>query len=123
AEQCHAGNQVGGDCCPATCQLDVFGSPCDDGNPCTPTDTCAAGTCLGGTAPRGGCRSALAGSVLLKHGTSLAKDVLSSQWSKSAATTLADFGDPVGGTSGYTLCLYDADGASSRLRLASAAPA
>src|SRR5439155_1065456 len=47
ADQCHAA----GACNPATgvCSnpAKLNGAPCDDGNACTQTDTCAAGACVG----------------------------------------------------------------------------
>src|SRR5438094_9441323 len=49
ADQCHAA----GVCDPATgaCSSSMKrdGTPCDDGNACTQTDTCQAGTCTGST--------------------------------------------------------------------------
>ncbi|MEO2136771.1 MAG: hypothetical protein ABGY28_04855, partial [bacterium] len=79
-EQCDDGNTLNGDCCTSSCGLvaaatactdhdvctdngvcDGLGAtcpvasftvaPCDDGDACTTTDTCAAGTCVGGIAP------------------------------------------------------------------------
>src|SRR5206468_4662659 len=47
ADQCH----TAGACIPATGVLinpaKLNGAPCDDGNACTRTDTCAAGACVG----------------------------------------------------------------------------
>jgi hypothetical protein len=44
----------------------------------------------------------------LKHLTGKdAKDALTWTWSKGAATALADFGNPVSGSTEYTLCIYD----------------
>jgi CSLREA domain-containing protein len=74
-ETCDDGNPFGGDCCSATCQLEVVTSPCtddgdvctddfcdgagscthphnaapcSDGNPCTMGDLCSGGTCIAG---------------------------------------------------------------------------
>lgn len=50
-EACDDGNAMGGDCCSATCALEVAGSACDDDDACTESDVCdASGTCVG--APR-----------------------------------------------------------------------
>jgi len=47
-EQCDDGNVVDGDCCSSTCQFEPLGSPCDDHNACTTTDTCDGnGKCVG----------------------------------------------------------------------------
>ncbi len=44
-----AGEQCdGGACCDADCRFSDTGTPCNDGNACTQTDTCQAGTCVGG---------------------------------------------------------------------------
>src|SRR5262249_38601741 len=42
-------------CCSTRCRLPAAGTPCDDNNPCTTGDACAAdGTCGGAPAPAGG---------------------------------------------------------------------
>lgn len=52
--QCSAGQcQIAGSCVPATGQCTAptnkpNQTPCNDGNACTQTDTCQAGTCIGG---------------------------------------------------------------------------
>jgi cysteine-rich repeat protein len=46
-EQCDDGNASNGDCCSSSCQYEAAASPCDDGNGCTLTDGCQAGTCVG----------------------------------------------------------------------------
>ena len=48
-EQCDDGNNTPGDCCSASCTLEV--GSCNDGDACTTGDTCQAGSCVGGTAP------------------------------------------------------------------------
>jgi hypothetical protein len=60
-------------------------------------------------APRVGCRTpTAAGKSLLKMKDADAdeKDALLWQWTKGAATTVADFGDPTDGDA-YGLCVYD----------------
>jgi hypothetical protein len=67
-------------------------------------------TCAGGPSPT--CRAPLrAGSPLkLMNKTPDAGDKLSWKWTYGAATPRPDFGDPVGGQTGFQLCVYDAAG-------------
>jgi cysteine-rich repeat protein len=121
-EDCDDGNVASGDCCAPDCRFDPPGAACDDGNPCTAPDTCSAGVCAGTAAPAPTCRAALAGSVVVKRGTTSSRDLLTWKWAKGDATTLADFGDPVGGATDYTLCLYDATAGTPSLRLRAEIP-
>lgn len=123
-EQCDDGGTAPGDCCSPTCQLDPAGTACDDGDACTRNDACAAGACAGLPAPATDCRPALRGSLSLRGGagTDPRKRLLVWKWSKGDATTIADFGDPAG-SSGYTLCLYDATGGGPHVVLRATAPA
>jgi hypothetical protein len=60
-------------------------------------------------APQAGCKrpvSVGAATVALARGRKATGDSLKWKWSKGAATTIADFGDPTAGTD-YTLCVYD----------------
>ncbi len=68
------------------------------------------GACAGG--PKPGCRVSLnpRQSVLLLRDPVTGGDRLLWQWRAGAATTTADFGDPVT-RDDYTLCLFDARGA------------
>jgi cysteine-rich repeat protein len=145
AEECDDGNTSDGDCCAADCRLEPSGSPCpDDGNACT-VDTCdGAGGC--GTPVvcpaceacdpgAGGCVAALrldcrepvapgAARLTIKDTTPDAKDLLLWRWSKGAATSVADFGDPAGSPAdGYTLCIYDLSDADPILLMSARAPA
>jgi len=75
-----------------------------------------------GPAPDPGCRApALAGkgTVLLKDKTPDKKDALNWKYTKGAATTLADFGDPLTATD-YTLCVWDGSAAPQPILLAHA---
>jgi len=75
--------------------------------------------------PLAGCRKPAAPGralLLLKDRTPDTLDALLWKWAGGAATTKADFGDPVA-TTNYQLCLYDQSGATPTLRLASNAPA
>ncbi|MBI3766962.1 MAG: right-handed parallel beta-helix repeat-containing protein [Deltaproteobacteria bacterium] len=121
-EDCDDGNVASGDCCAPDCRFDPPGAACDDGNPCIAPDTCSAGVCSGTAAPAPTCRAALAGSVVVKHGTTSNRDLLTWKWAKGDATTLADFGDPVGGATDYTLCLYDTTAGAPSLRLRAEIP-
>lgn len=119
-EQCDDGNSGGGDCCDATCQFESPGSSCDDGNPCTTTDGCNAGACVGVEAPSGGCLSAPTGLLLVKDG---APEKRSLTWRWTHGTTSAgDFGDPVSGGTRYALCVYDTTAATPHLLLRADAP-
>jgi len=69
----------------------------------TPTPLCAP-------TPLPDCRrpKALGKSTFqVKDNVKDAKDTLTWNWGKGAATSLSDFGDPVNGTTSYQLCVYD----------------
>jgi 6-phosphogluconolactonase (cycloisomerase 2 family) len=88
------------------------------GTVCDPAFSCTA-------MPKTGCRTPvvdLKSTLILKDKTPDTKDLLVWKWVKGAETSFADFGDP-SGTDSYTLCLYDASGPASVLRLATAVPA
>ncbi len=121
-EECDDGNTAAGDCCASNCHSESGGSPCDDANPCTGPDTCDAGACAGTQAPAPTCRAALGGNVIVKRGSTASKDLLTWRWKKGDATALADFGDPLGGATGYTLCLYDTTAGTPSLRLRAEIP-
>ena len=117
-ETCDDGNTAAGDCCSATCQFETAGSSCDDGELCTQLDACdGAGSCLGLAQPAALCRAPVASGkakVLLKDKGNDAGDTLLFRWSKGAATSLGDLGDPTASTD-YRLCLYDGSGAPTPL--------
>lgn len=121
-EACDDGNLAAGDCCGPTCQYEPTGAACDDGNPCTDGDACAIGACAGSTSPAPVCRVAGSSSVVVKRGATAAKNLLTWKWSKGAATTVSEFGDPVGGATAYTLCVYDANAGTTSLRLRAEIP-
>ena len=65
---------------------------------------------LCGAAPATGCRKPTkAGAAVfqLKANAKPSKQSLSWNWGKGEATALADFGDPVNGSTAYQLCVYD----------------
>lgn len=121
-EACDDGDTAAGDCCGATCQHEPAGSPCDDGDACTQPDTCDAGTCSGLGAPAAGCRASGSGLLSLRDGSPDTKDVLVWKWTKGAATTLADLGDPTGGGAGFALCVYGSTGGTPQLLAGARAP-
>ncbi|MFQ5478980.1 MAG: DUF4215 domain-containing protein [Candidatus Binatia bacterium] len=43
SEQCDDGNLEDGDCCSSSCTAEAAHAPCDDGDPCTPSDECDGG--------------------------------------------------------------------------------
>ena len=120
-EACDDGNQTAGDCCSATCQLEAAGAPCDDGDPCSSNDSCTAGVCAGALAPRTGCVAAPAGRLTLKD-DSPAKRQISWRWTKGTLAPGA-FGDPLGGSTSYALCVYDTAASTPTLRLRATASA
>jgi hypothetical protein len=61
----------------------------------------------------------LKGSIQLTNSGDVTKSSAKWKWTVGAATTLADFRDPVNGTAEYRFCLYDGSGRSQPL-LASA---
>jgi len=70
----------------------------------------ASCTALCAPTPATGCRLAAtaASTFKIKDATPDLKDQLKWKWSKGAATTVADFGNPVTGTPIYRVCVYDA---------------
>jgi hypothetical protein len=72
-----------------------------------------------------GCRTPLVpqkGLLLLKNKSDNAKDQVVWKWIKGSATAKAEFGDPVNGTTGYQLCVYDQTGGVPNLVLDATAP-
>ena len=113
-----------------TCPTDGFvadGTNCDDSNFCNGTQTCGSGVCGGGASPCGmgescdegsdlcfagscpvnptSCRTAGKNKVLIKNKADNTKDKLIWKWTKGAATTQSEFGDPTT-TANYALCFY-----------------
>lgn len=70
-----------------------------------------------GPGPAAGCRLASAGKAFLqiKDSTNDFKDQLKWKWANGDATDLADFKNPVGGTAGCRVCLYDSSGSGQPL--------
>jgi hypothetical protein len=72
-----------------------------------------------GPTPQAGCRTPALpgkGTALLKTSHLDKRDALNWKYIKGAATTLADFGDPLTATD-HTLCIYDSFGASAAICL------
>ena len=95
-EECDDGNAVSGDGCDATCQTEA-------GAGCAPT-------------PESGCRLAAPGRALVKiTDKGGPKDRFRWKWSRGDATEVADFQDPVNGSSSYRVCIYDSSQQSQPL--------
>jgi 6-phosphogluconolactonase (cycloisomerase 2 family) len=75
-----------------------------------------------GPSPIAGCRTAHASTLRLRAGDTPAGNRLGWRWSKGAATTLADFGDPTT-TTAYRLCVYDHAATTPALVVEAAVPA
>ena len=114
-EDCDDGNLDDGDCCSSDCLFEPQGAACDDTNPCTTSDECGSGTCAGTAAPDPSCREALLGSFQLRNREPDKRDVLSWRWTKGGATAGAELGNPAGGTTAYSLCVYDEVGGVPRI--------
>jgi hypothetical protein len=114
------------------------GSPCSDNNACTTGDICSAGICASapvpcgacmacapatGTcaaAPRAACRASTrprSSSLIIKNASSDRSDAVAWRWTRGAATTAGELGNPVGGDD-YALCLFDESSATPALLLA-----
>ncbi len=120
-EECDDGGTAPGDCCGATCLHEPAGSPCDDGQPCTVADACTAGVCAGAEVPAAGCVAAARSTLAVKDGEP-ARRRLTWRWSRGTIAP-GDLGDPVGGGTAYTLCVYDRSAGASALRVRADAPA
>ncbi len=86
------------------------GIACDDGSLCT-NESCTDGACVAVAAPDTGCllpTTAQAAQLSVKNVAGGRSDAVAFKWKKGAATTKADFGDPINNDD-YELCLYDAD--------------
>lgn len=114
--------------CPADVSRDD-GVACEDGDPCTADDVCAAGSCTSGATcddgnpctgdvctesgceypatPATTCHTAATSTFALSQRNGVSS-TLRWKWMRGTST-LADFGTPTTST-GYVLCLYDADG-------------
>src|SRR5262249_44412199 len=102
-ETCDDGNNVSGDCCSATCQVE-FPASCDDGDPCDGADACTpAGTCQ--PAIDFSCDSAAAKTALT---VDTGKGTASSSWPKGD-DEIADLGNPTTEDTDYFLCVSDDD--------------
>jgi len=118
-DACHEGF-----CDPDTGQcssLPLTGVPCDDGDPCTTTDRCQAGVCVGAQEPVTACKASIvtgASTLSIRDASADTRDKLVFKFRKGPLAIPADFGDPfsAGGT-GYATCLYDHSGPGGSSRL------
>jgi len=119
----------GSDCCSTRCTFAPAGTACtDDGNVCTADRCDGAGHCAHGDRPDD-CRHSTrprGGSLRLRTDPGDPdgrKNQLVWKWGKGESTSPSDLGDPVNGTTDYTLCLYDCPTCDVSLRLQVVAPA
>ena len=123
-----------------TCPVDgsaINGTSCTDGAFCNGAETCQSGACANGTLPCVGacdegpdactgicpptpqltCRAADRSALQIKNQSDDSKDRLTWKWTKGAATTTAEFGDPTT-TATYALCLYSGGVAAAEIQVA-----
>ena len=83
------------------------------------------GSSLCGNRPLNGCKTTGTNDslLLLKQGSSPAKNKLTFKWLQGGATTQDELGDPVSGSTEYAFCVYDTEAAVSVLILNAAIPA
>jgi len=95
---------------------DDCGGTCDPCEICNPIDGCVA-------MPATGCRTAADPRATRLHIRDSTPDLVEFIWKKGAATTKADFGNPVSPSgAGYQLCIYDQSGGTTSLLLSAGAP-
>jgi hypothetical protein len=58
----------------------------------------------------------------MKKGSRSSGNKLIWEWKRGQETMLSDLGDPIGGTTSYSLCVYDESGGSPSLVLSAKAP-
>jgi len=114
-EECDDGNLGPGDCCAASCQHEATGSACDDGNPCTNGDGCAAGACVGEAEPATLCHGAERTSLVVRDQVVDTRDQVVWRWTRGDAVAPGELGDPVAGATSYALCVYETTGGVSSL--------
>ena len=117
------GDGIGDDCDP------IFSTTTTTTTSSTTTTTLALPTLCGASPladgacrladPSGGGKS----SLLIRNSPIGAKDQLKWKWNKGSAVTTADFLNPIGGTSGLSLCIYDGTGLLRELSLRATAGA
>jgi len=122
---CDDGNPCTDERCNATtgCVHVPNDAVCDDGNPTTLGDRCADTVCVPGppgcpAQPATGCvePGTPAKTHLGLHNLDGGShDSLLWSWTAAAGTSKQDFGDPVAGTTGYQLCIYDGVGGVDQL--------
>jgi cysteine-rich repeat protein len=109
-EACDDANTVSGDCCSATCTLEI-GGPCDDGDACNGADSCSP-TCTPVAPPV--CTTAAARTSLA---IDPAKGTVSFAWQKGTVAP-AELGDPTTEDTDYLLCVEQGNEALPVLTLA-----
>lgn len=82
--------------------------------------------CASGPLPAASCHATTvsgAAQLAIKNKTPSTSDQLKWKWAKGAATSLADFGNPVNGGTSYTLCIFDHAGGAVEVASALVVPA
>ena len=102
----------------ASCPSDGYqpdGTACEDGIPNTSPDQCQGGVCDSGpigcpSGPASGCHlptAAGAAQLMIKYDSAYpTKAKFKFKWKKGQNTDIAEFGDPVMGTTAYSVCVY-----------------
>lgn len=142
-EECDDGNDIDGDCCTTTCEIDLSGSICDDGDPCTQGDGCFGGECAGvpivcpmceickpeaggcEAAPRDDCALSTTperGQLQIKNKVKDGGDRLIWKVFKAGEMTDVDLASPEA-TDDYAFCLYDESAGDPELLFRATAPA
>jgi hypothetical protein len=93
-----------------TCLAVASITTCLNGDGCCPAGCTAANDndCTGcPPAPLGTCQSTFGQASLVVNDKKVGKEKVIAKWSKGPLLDGTDFGDPVGGQTAYTLCVYD----------------
>lgn len=128
-EECDDGNNRDGDCCSASCRMEI--GACEDGDICTTGESCIDGACQGAVPKAcGPCQQCVAdfgcspgpidessckqvtvpgkSTLLLRDKMTDSSDVLSWTMSRVETTAPGDFGRPdLPGGNGLSLCIFD----------------
>jgi len=91
---------------------------CSDGTPCT-VDTCDenADQCTSSSGPAPTCHRSGRATLVVRDSTNPKQDRVVWRWTRGN-TPPADLGDPVDGSTSYTLCVYDESAGSTQTSLA-----
>ena len=104
-----------------TCQSGACAGPartCGDSNPCT-ADNCDenADQCTNGSGPAASCHKSGRSTLVVRDRANPKQDRIVWRWTRGNVP-VADVGDPVTGSTSYTLCVYDESGDGTTTNLA-----